>query len=533
MHNCLKIVEIVDAIYIYLDPSQTSIFAPGPKSSFRDLAVMARTCTTFNGPALDHLWRSTTLDKLLTRCMPSDLWTFEKIGDSSGKNKLKLLRPIRAPDWDRLRLYAPRVRHLSSYGPILASGDALDALSVSLPEKLFQNLKSLTWHRIAEFHYINLFLSPALTRLDITLTSFSTVSLLSSLASVCPRLTHVSIESDSSPYTEDISKFVCAIQRPEKLTLPSLTWKAVAYLSRLGTLKSLDLKILPRGLQRSSVQGTNAFSALRTLSFEESDIRPVTDFLRLCTAVPLKEFDSDSYEFATAADMHALFIAIAAGFSHASLEQLVLNNDCEEFEGADPTDHLIPHHSLLPLLCFTNLTMLCITSPMGFDLDDGAVSDFARALPHVMTFSLTARFPTQIPRTTLACLHSFAQYCPRLVGLTIALDATTVPTIDLNQSQAGGVLHPALRRLYVQHSPVGRAMSVARFISFVFPRLNAIQTHREYEANDENDEEDMLDHGEAIRHHNRWKEVEGLLLEVSAIREEGRMLGVQLGVGCA
>ncbi|KAJ7037991.1 hypothetical protein C8F04DRAFT_1090953 [Mycena alexandri] len=492
MHHCLKILEIVDAICVHLDPPFNRV------SSFRDLAAVARTCTTFSGPALDHLWKSPPLDRLLTRCMPSDLWELER--------ELKPLRPIRARDWDRLRLYAPRVRILASHDDNWLSSDALQALSVSLPERLFQNLKTLNWeHLDDEFHYIRLFLSSTLTSLRFALTSFPAVSLLSTLASVCPRLTDVSIKS--SGYTKEISEFVCAIQRPEKL-------KLLVHLSRLQTLKSLDLNTLPSGLNMSSVQGTNTFSALRTLRLTESDSVLTTEFLGLCSGVPLKKFGRCFDEFTTAAKMHALFIAMAAGFSHTSLEQLVLDNGCEEAAGADPAVYLISHHSLLPLLCFTNLVILCIASPMGFDLDDGAVSDFARALPHVETFQLTACFPTHIP-------PNHPRYCPRLSTLGIALDATTVPTIDLNRSQDGGVLQLNLGCLDVEHSTVGRAMPVARFLSSVFPNLDTIYTHREHFPNGE---EEMLEHGVAIGHHNRWKEVAELLFEVPAIREEGRAL---------
>jgi hypothetical protein len=48
-----------------------------------------------------------------------------------------------------------------------------------------------------------------------------------------------------------------------------------------------------------------------------------------------------------------------------------------------------------------------------------------------------------------------------------------------------------------------------------------IETHREYDEND--DEDEMLEHGAAIRLHTRWKDVMALLPEVKAIREEAWM----------
>jgi DNA-directed RNA polymerase beta' subunit len=44
------------------------------------------------------------------------------------------------------------------------------------------------------------------------------------------------------------------------------------------------------------------------------------------------------------------------------------------------------------------------------------------------------------------------------------------------------------------------------------------------EDSENDDEEELLENGEAIRRHNRWKEVLELMPEVLAIRQEERML---------
>jgi hypothetical protein len=78
MHRCLQILEIVELVLSHLDPSSLIgvLHLPFP---YRDLAMAARTCTAFQGPALDRLWSSTDLFKLLTRCMPSDLWAIDVV----------------------------------------------------------------------------------------------------------------------------------------------------------------------------------------------------------------------------------------------------------------------------------------------------------------------------------------------------------------------------------------------------------------------------------------------------------------------
>ncbi|KAJ7653966.1 hypothetical protein DFH06DRAFT_1474624 [Mycena polygramma] len=108
MHRCLQIAEIIDMVCSYLHPSscRTSGRSVAP---FRDLAVAARTCTIFRDPALDYLWCYASLGKLLTRCMPLDLWAVDLIEKSAWRkeHKLQLLRTIRAADWDRLSISLP------------------------------------------------------------------------------------------------------------------------------------------------------------------------------------------------------------------------------------------------------------------------------------------------------------------------------------------------------------------------------------------------------------------------------------------
>ncbi|KAJ7729968.1 hypothetical protein B0H16DRAFT_1586093, partial [Mycena metata] len=84
MHRCLKILEIVDAVCVHLDSPDPLLL------SSRHLSAVARTCTTFSGPAssLDHLWRVAPLEQLLIYCMPSDLWALERFNDFEYKKKM-------------------------------------------------------------------------------------------------------------------------------------------------------------------------------------------------------------------------------------------------------------------------------------------------------------------------------------------------------------------------------------------------------------------------------------------------------------
>ncbi|KAJ7183854.1 hypothetical protein C8R46DRAFT_1186732 [Mycena filopes] len=542
MHRCLQILEIIDSVCDYLDPAIGA--QPYPVGRLRDLAVLSRTCTLFEGPAQDHVWRKTGLGTLLVACMPLDLWAVDQ---PSGPwhwraPEMRLLRPIRDSDWDRIRFHAPRVRHLScstirgvSEVSVL---DVLPALSLSLPQPLFTNLQGLVW-QIQDnngFPYIRLFIASTLKSVSFGLASDSAASLLPTLATRCPELTHLSVSSFGYE-ARGISELVVALRNPHTIIVPSLNWDALEHLSRCQTLRSLDLKLLPTGRMAPMLPGAARFPTLRTLRLTDPGILPTTRFLHSCRATPLATFTVYFHDLVTAAEMHELFVSLSAGVVHDSLAHIVIDNLCRDsFDIApDATTHLIPHSELRLLQSFTNLNKLSIATPLGFMLDDAALDSLLPAWPRLASFDLEACFSTRQPSTTLACLQSFARHCPWLKSLSIALDTSTVPALDLREGSVVFVRQRTLILLDVEGSAMTgpKALSVARFISALFPNLRKVVTQREHEDNDEHedDEEDENEHDEhlhdAIQSHFHWKEVEGLLPEIAAIRKEGLALGEQ------
>ncbi|KAJ7607637.1 hypothetical protein DFH06DRAFT_1379843 [Mycena polygramma] len=235
MHRCLQIAEIVDMICFHLDPRSSGL--PLGRLPLRDLAVAARTCTVLQSPALDYLWSETSLGKLLTHCMPSDLWAVDVTVVSPFKTdrKVRALRTIRAADWERVCMYAPRVKHL-------CAGDFNDfdlsavfpPLSVSLPPDLFSKVQSLDWqHTSDDFYYIHLLLHPRLTRISFSLYSTSSASLLSTLTLKCPKLIDISITTDDDDLrcSGALSDFVRGLRNPERISVPCLAQDVLEHLS--------------------------------------------------------------------------------------------------------------------------------------------------------------------------------------------------------------------------------------------------------------------------------------------------------------
>ncbi|KAJ7121910.1 hypothetical protein C8R46DRAFT_1148887 [Mycena filopes] len=519
MHRCLKILELVDVICDNLDPHVARY------PTFGDLAALARTCTTFQDAALDHLWRRAELGNLLFFCMPSDLWTVDHVEDDSPWNrgkKMRLLRPICDADWDRVRVYAPRIRVLVCGKGGWTLSDIFPAVSVAFPEPLLQNLRALTWqHPGADFHYIHLFLRPTLTEIVLTLSSDSGASLLPTLAEKCPKLINVSIKGHGCS-ARLFSDFVRKLQLLEKVSVPDLDQHALEHLAQLTTLKSLRVDRLPNISAWSVVPEVQVFPILDSLTLARSEIRATSRFLAPWRVVPLVNLYLGSVAGLTAAEAHTFFQVVSTAFSHSTLDSFSLSAHWALESELDPSTYLIPHRELLQLQCFTNLTTLTIHSSLGFDLDDAAVAALVPSWPRLRFLLLQARVHTHTPRTTLACLHSFARHCRRLRTLAIGLDATTVPTLD---DRSKSHLR-TLQYLHVDHSPLqSDHNAVADFIASVFPKLAALQTHREYYPNEDADDIELEEHGDAIRLHRRWKEVEGLLPSVVAVRaEEKRVL---------
>ncbi|KAJ7605444.1 hypothetical protein DFH06DRAFT_1385070 [Mycena polygramma] len=498
MHHCLKVLEIVDIICSHLDGVFGSLWDVQPATHKRDLAAVARTCTTFRDLALDHLWTSTTLLRLLTRCMPSDLWAVDTVEEQwMRKHTMRHLRPIYASDRDRLRLYAPRVKKLVSGWDAWSLQKVFPSLSLSWPETLLQNLQALDWRNDeVDFQYIHLFLRPTLTRVLTRLPSKSAYSLLSTLTEKCPKLTNISLWADRFAL-RPVSRFILALQLVEILSVPCLEQDALEHLAELPTLRSLHLQS-PPDITVSRRARTPTFPALHKLSISRSSVGFIIQLLRMFQNVPLETCYIIFLDFLTAPEIRSLLDALTASISPSTLTNFTVEFENDPLDEVNPAVHLVLPDTVRLLLSFGNLTHLSLASTLAlFDFDDELVSQMAHAWPRIETLDLSASFPVHTPRTTPACLLSFARHCPRLFSLTMAFDGTAIP-----MTHPGTHAHQErLHRLTVENSPITNAFAMAQFISDEIPE----------------DEE-------AIQRHRCWQEAKKLLPQILAVREEERML---------
>ncbi|KAJ7141946.1 hypothetical protein C8R43DRAFT_1238319 [Mycena crocata] len=490
MHHALEIQEIVELVYSHLDPTQDATSRFQGQRSYRtrqpkccDLAAMAQTCSSLGNPALDLLWKSASLVNIL-RCMPSDLWAVNAASLFQGPgNKMRFLRPIQEADWDRVLMYAPRIRNLFSTHRYCSLSDIFPMISKSLPGNIFPNLTGVHWwHHGDDFAYINLFISPSTTSISFHSASPQAQSLLETLPGKCPVLKDVYIASkgevghyDFGAEARAISSFVQKMEQTESLSVRILDQPTLEHLSGLETVKSLALETLPPTLSFLRTHGRPTFPQLRAVDLGHSLINPAIRFLDLCTDVPLESFNVCFPLIATAGETHDLLQAISAACLPAHLRTLTIQSD---FQAPHPTrppsDYLVPGDSLRFLAGFTNLRNLFLKTPIGFDLDDAAVEQLARSWPRLITLHLEGYIPSSSaqPRTTLASLRSIAHHCPLLTHLAITLDATSVPVPAINRTQR------PLESLDVDRSAISAPEAVARFVFALFPELRVVLVGR-------------------------------------------------------
>ncbi|KAJ7183930.1 hypothetical protein C8R46DRAFT_884511 [Mycena filopes] len=504
MHRTLQIAEVVDMVCDHLDPGDVY---PSTQE-FHALAMVARTCRNFYGPALDRLWRSTSLPRLFNSTMGSDVRSIEG-GDSVSRTMVRVgfchtcESNVRYTFCSVYLGYTPRRTGIDS-APFLPRASSIWQVK-SEPARTCQVADDILF-----FH------PPTLTQINLALSAADISSVLPTLMRRCPHLTDIGLIPISGFAIAGICSFVCHWPAPRALSVPALYREALLHLSQVTTLQSLTLAHLPTALTLLP-RPRRTFPALFTLDITTSPIGSTIQVLKLCFDVPLSTL-CISLGPIPANETLAMYTAISGGFSHSSLTKLVISDEFSNSDDRNLATYLVSPASLRPILAFTNLTELSLTAHFGFDLDDPTALNIARAFPRIVKLRLQASYPMSVPRATLLCLVPFAQYCPELKELAFPFNATDVPGVPL-PGHHNGVVQRRLETLDVGQSSIRSPLIVARFLSGLFPRLEWIPTAR---TECDNDVEDVAN-TEAIRWHRKWVEVEELLYDVCAIREDERM----------
>jgi hypothetical protein len=142
--------------------------------------------------------------------------------------------------------------------------------------------------------------------------------------------------------------------------------------------------------------------------------------------------------------------------------------------------------------------------PFGFNLHDDDIFDLAMSWPRLESLSLGGNHAPS--RVTLRALYAFAQHCPALSYLEIALDATIPAGLESDGSEER-TRQTNLTKIDLGYSSIAAATPVAAFLSATFPKLTRIFRAINYQAEPESEEAAYGD---------RWEEVEKRLRKSSA-----------------
>ncbi|KAJ7788761.1 hypothetical protein B0H14DRAFT_2947179 [Mycena olivaceomarginata] len=522
-HRALTIPEIVGLICEHLEVlAEPHHEGSGTRRNLEDLAALART-------------EQNTLANTL-KCLPSNLWE-ETLVPNDGSYFLRLTSAGQGAEWDRPLAHARRVRRLildewsSPYA--FPDRDLLEIISSSLPQEyLFPNLRSIRLepHDDAELSFIPLFAGPQLT--DITLSvdmSASGILLLPTLDLRYQQLTTLCIETfpREPGVCASTSKIALNLDRAEILALDKLDLAALEYLGQLPSLRSLTLHtpyLLDLGrpfLSPNPQTPHSSFQALRIIQLSRTTFDFAIECINLFsgTGCHLEEFVVGSEVLATQITAENLYAAIAGGLSHTHLQTLNISN-LNDGVSETPTPlasasgiYVISGHILTPLYPFTNLAVLILVSPVGFDIGDAAAWDMAPAWPNLV------RLRCITPSTMT--LRAFAEHCKALKFLAITVNGFTVPPLD--NSPQMRIPQRQLCSFDVAKSPISDARTVSRFLFSLFPDLSEIRTHDEgfWEDRDSDDEDEETT--AARLYHSRWKEVEALISRMHPVKDIHRL----------
>ncbi|KAJ7350926.1 hypothetical protein DFH08DRAFT_777220 [Mycena albidolilacea] len=471
MDETLHIPEIQNTIFSHFDPGD---FVGPAALALKSLAALARTCKSFQRPALEALWRLQTDLVPALQLFPDDVWD---VGSYLGKKTfLKFRRPLVPIDWERPLVYWKLIKafRIFEFDKERISPDVWETLRNSCPTpSLFPNVREASWF-VESASFLPLFsilLSPRLKSVSLLPGGSSAfLSILSTLGEYSD-LTHVDLrgqwDGPAPDVLESISAFILKLRRLESLRLPEANGAIIMHLARLPSLKSLvvdaAVRFSPAILRNSSDARFPSLRALHlwAISLDHS--------VAIVEAVTEPAITSLNLVFnAGTPDAQAItrmYTAIASNRDHSALRYLRLEDGRTSYIRAySPDQRIVPTETLGILFAFTNLTTIILKPFHGLELDDETMLRIARTWRRVEELRLAGP-----ARVTLAGIHSLARHCPDLRVLEIFLDASSVPVLD--------EIHPQTRLtiLVPNESPISSPAAVSIFLSSVFPGLQDIE----------------------------------------------------------
>ncbi|EIW78600.1 hypothetical protein CONPUDRAFT_167580 [Coniophora puteana RWD-64-598 SS2] len=527
MHHVLTNLEVLHKIFSSLQDEKGKEFGEHTITRRSTLARLARTCRTFQEPALDTLWEHLTSADPLLKLLPEKSISYRPwllANEHRNKGAEAFLqgagRVLVRADWDLFKTYARRVRILGpfkSYTGVFFYNLEL-APHDMLP--LLPNLKILDWRGFNDhsipLQYLGLFLSPTLKRLRIELstsTKHEELYALSIAPVSCPKIRDLGFSGyefirdfGASRSTYYSSQILCQWSNLSNAVFDSVTDDALVHLAQMQTLVSLKVdldKIDSLDGVRSRVTGT-AFPSLTSCSLRCVDVYLSIEFVTIMQLSPV-ELTLNSPVLDESSPIEELFTTLSTHPSRRELEKVNIHWTKVQFNlpelkaPRDPPEECLTIMRLRPLFSFRQLRVLSINMPLEITLDDLDIIELAHAFPALEELSLNGGDNLTVdplgpwyvqalddfsrqrfcagwlvkPRVTFRGLYALVESCPRLRGLGISFDAEQAADEVPNEVPSP---NRDIQYLPVGNSACGDPEGVASRLRSIFPNVSRIMT---------------------------------------------------------
>ncbi|KAG6915340.1 hypothetical protein DXG01_012088 [Tephrocybe rancida] len=444
-----------------------------------DLSSLARTCKSFNEPALNLLWHTLEYIDPLVHSLPDDVLAMDRDGSKSfysfigarpeecGMAPYLYLKPGLEPDdYRRVKENPSRVRVMKWPQRALLRVELSHLFLAKLLSgqqvlgPIFPSVRELHTH-VRDFDdqaiHSRLIVDPHLQRILINFRNFRGYGATSNDAEILCDLPWDNIKMVlSSPKpalslqefslsvclernarhkiltftSTDVSELVTSFPSMLKLDVLSLrvNYPTFTLLATLPKLPKLAISMFDDDLLElsSPIAKTTPFPCLEHLSLNIPNLASFAKLLSHSGTFPgLSSLEMYGSRTSTR-EISSLFRAIE--------KHVALSKKLEELKIMlvwspwDPSQCVVPPIDLLtlePLLSASCLRVLVIKIDGIFELDNSALTNIGTALPYLQVFSLLERTKSNVtmPEITLMGLVPFLTSCPQLQTLTLRVSA--------------------------------------------------------------------------------------------------------------
>ncbi|KAH7915566.1 hypothetical protein BJ138DRAFT_1077244 [Hygrophoropsis aurantiaca] len=494
MHPCLSVQELLSIIFAHLKL--------GSKNT---LVALARTCKTFQEPALNELYAEVEGFDCFLQCLPRTLWVINL-------GKLNFTRPMDPRDWCTLQNYARRVQTLCYdsrhyYAPCIEE-EVFRSLCFCPTSALFPKIQKVVWEHAPDYstHFIRFIIGPIVNYVSTTFNPLLMHS-YASLGIMCPNIT--SFHLHARRFSKDIpslpSNLLHMWKRLENVSIAQPSLSNLQHLASLKSLKTLSISwnFPPKKMTKQDF-GENTFSQLRHLSIHSyKSLAICSNLLESMseTAISPNTLELRAEEVVDDYSFSRLISLLTEKCSHQDMHSITIRANTKK-DGS----HIVNLPAFRPLLSFKNLTHFSVRCPDTFDLNDQGLKEIATAWPHLEVLDMASSWVwDRRPRITLPGLIPLLAHCPHLHTLSLGIDATRPITTFVRPGN--GVCNTLICSLRLGGSPIRHPLDVAAFLSNIMPCVREII----------NDPQGGVD-----KYYKRWCAVAKAVPAFASVRKEER-----------